>query len=127
MNNTRDRLIMLLAGVLAGFCVVLAPVAAAQETAKRSSTAGAQPSAARSEEPKVPQASPRFLTDRPDDEKAIRAVGDAFTRSFAASDAKAIAAMYTEDAELIDENGERRSKRFTHGSFKQDRTRRSRS
>ena len=50
---------------------------------------------------------PAALTDRPEDEKAIRAVGDAFTRSFAAGDAKAVAAMFSEDAELIDENGER--------------------
>ncbi len=107
MKNTRDRLIMLLATALAGPCAVLAPVATAQETLKRSSTAIAQPSASRSEEPKVPSASPRLLTDRPDDEKVIRAVGDAFTRSFAAGDAKAVAAMFTEDAELIDEKGER--------------------
>ena len=130
MNNTPVSLIMLLASALAGFAVFLEPVATAQETGKHSSTASGQPAATRSDGPKVASTSPRLLTDRPDDEKAIRAVGDAFTRSFAASDAKTVAAMYTEDAELIDENararwGDRRSKRFTLGSFKQDRTRRS--
>ena len=34
-------------------------------------------------------------------------MGDAFARSFAAGDAKSVAAMFTEDAELIDETGER--------------------
>ena len=34
-------------------------------------------------------------------------MGDAFARAFAAGDAKAVAAMFSEDAELIDENGER--------------------
>ncbi len=115
---------MLLASTLAGLCVVLAPVAVAQETGKRSSTPGSLPPLIRTEQPKVPSASPGLLTDRPDDEKAIRAVGDAFTRSFAAGDAKAVAAMFTEDAELIDEKGERVAGATgdrgssTHGSFK---------
>jgi uncharacterized protein (TIGR02246 family) len=46
-------------------------------------------------------------TDRPQDEKAIRDLASAFTRAFAAADAKAIAAMYSDDAELIDELGVR--------------------
>ena len=48
-------------------------------------------------------ASAAALTDRPEDEKAVRAMADAFTRAFAAGDAKAVAAMYSEDAELIDD------------------------
>jgi uncharacterized protein (TIGR02246 family) len=46
-------------------------------------------------------------TDRPEDEKAIRDLASAFRRAFAAADARAIAAMYSEDAELIDELGVR--------------------
>ena len=66
----------------------------------------------------------RALTDRPEDEKAIRAVGDAFTRAFDAGDAKAVAALYTEDAELIDENGDgsradRRSRSFYASIFQE--------
>jgi uncharacterized protein (TIGR02246 family) len=50
---------------------------------------------------------PAALTNRPDDEKAIRGVVDAFARSFAGGDAKSVAAMFSEDAEFIDETGER--------------------
>jgi len=46
------------------------------------------------------------LTDRPEDEKAIRAMADVFTRAYDAGDAKAVAALYTDDAELIDEFGD---------------------
>jgi uncharacterized protein (TIGR02246 family) len=103
MNNILDKPTMLRTGVLAGFCLVLAPSVAAQDARKSSTAAGVQALATRAEQ----SAAPRLFTDRPDDEKAIRALGDAFARSFAAGDAKTIAAMYTEDAELIDENGER--------------------
>ena len=46
------------------------------------------------------------LSDRSADEKAIRGIADAFGRSFAAGDARSVASMFSEDAELIDENGE---------------------
>ncbi len=45
------------------------------------------------------------MTDRPEDEKAIRAIAEAFTRAFNSGDAKAVAAFFTEDAEFIDEYG----------------------
>ncbi len=47
------------------------------------------------------------LTDRPSDEKAIRSVADRFTRAYDAGDSKSVADLYTEDAELIDEHGDR--------------------
>ncbi len=47
------------------------------------------------------------LTDRPEDEKAILSVGEAFRRAYNAGDATAVASLYTDDAELIEENGER--------------------
>ena len=50
---------------------------------------------------------PGVLTNRPEDEKAIRGVGDAFARAFAAGDSRSVAAMFSEDAELIDESGQR--------------------
>ncbi len=99
MNNVIEKPFVLLAGLLAGFWSVSVPVAAAQEARRSAAAASVQPGS--------PAAALRLLTDRPEDEKAIRALGDAFARSFAAGDAKTIAAMYTEDAELIDENGER--------------------
>jgi uncharacterized protein (TIGR02246 family) len=54
-----------------------------------------------------PASAARIFTERPEDEKAIREMGDAFARAFRAGDAKSIAGMYSEDAELIDELGER--------------------
>lgn len=47
------------------------------------------------------------FTNRPEDEKAIKQVAETFTRAFNAGDAMAVAALYTGDAELIDEYGER--------------------
>ena len=44
---------------------------------------------------------------RGEDEKAIKALLDAFTKGFDAGDAKAVAATYTETAVVIDEGGER--------------------
>ncbi len=107
MNYTTEKPIMVLAAVLAGVCTVRPPLATAQETGKNSATANARPSAVQNEKPSSSSAAAAALTDRPDDEKAIRAVGDAFARSFAAADAKAVGALFSEDAELIDENGER--------------------
>jgi uncharacterized protein (TIGR02246 family) len=47
------------------------------------------------------------LTDRPADERAIRRVADNFKRAYDAGDAKSVAALYSDDAEIIDEYGER--------------------
>jgi uncharacterized protein (TIGR02246 family) len=47
------------------------------------------------------------LTDRPADEKAILSVGETFRLAYNAGDATAVASLYTDDAELIAENGER--------------------
>jgi uncharacterized protein (TIGR02246 family) len=46
-------------------------------------------------------------TDRPEDLKAILSVGETFRLAYNAGDARTIAALYTDDAELIEENGER--------------------
>ena len=46
-------------------------------------------------------------TDRRGDEKAIGEVAETFKRAFNAGDARSVAALYTDDAELIDEYGER--------------------
>jgi uncharacterized protein (TIGR02246 family) len=50
---------------------------------------------------------PQVLTDRPEDEKAVRAVGDAFKSAYDAGDAKTLASLFTDDAEMVDERGER--------------------
>jgi uncharacterized protein (TIGR02246 family) len=45
------------------------------------------------------------LSDRPEDERAIRAMADAFVRAYNSGNSKALAALYTVDAETIDEHG----------------------
>jgi uncharacterized protein (TIGR02246 family) len=44
---------------------------------------------------------------RSDDEKAIRAVDDAFVRDYNGGDSKALAALFTDDAESIESQGDR--------------------
>ena len=48
-----------------------------------------------------------LLTDRPRMKRPSSRSPRTFTRAFNAGDAKAVAALYTDDAELIDEYGER--------------------
>jgi uncharacterized protein (TIGR02246 family) len=100
MNKiTPSRIVQVVAALFWGF-LGLVPAAIAQEQTARDARRALPAVAGQG----VTRAA---LSDRPDDEKAIRAMADAFARSFAASDAKAIAAMFSENAELISENGER--------------------
>ena len=64
----------------------------------------------------APWRSPAFGASA-EDEKAIKQVAEAFIRAFNAGDAKAVAALYTDDAELIDEYGERIEGRPTIQDF----------
>ncbi len=48
----------------------------------------------------------RSAAPRADDEAAIRGSDEAFLKAFNAGDAKALAATFTEDAEMIDEDGQ---------------------
>jgi len=57
------------------------------------------------------------MTDRPEAEKSIRAVAETFTNAYNAGDAKAVAALFTEDAEMVDENGDRIKGRPTIQAF----------
>jgi uncharacterized protein (TIGR02246 family) len=65
------------------------------------------PGAVQSTQPGASAPAPTPLTDRPADEKAVRSVADVFVRAYNAGDAKTIAALYTDDAEFIDEHGGR--------------------
>jgi uncharacterized protein (TIGR02246 family) len=47
------------------------------------------------------------LTTRPEDERALRALAAAYAKSYNAGDAHSSSALFTDDAEMIDENGER--------------------
>ena len=60
-----------------------------------------KPSPARSEQPAV------VASARSPEEKAIRAVDDAFVRDYNRGDSKALAALFTEDAEAIEAEGDR--------------------
>ncbi len=60
---------------------------------------------------------PTLMTERPEDERAIRAVADTFTSAYNAGDAKTVAALFSEDAEMIDEHGERIKGRPTIQAF----------
>jgi uncharacterized protein (TIGR02246 family) len=53
------------------------------------------------------------LSNRPQDETAIRALADAYARAYNAGDAHALAQLYTEDAQVIDENRQRLTGRPT--------------
>jgi uncharacterized protein (TIGR02246 family) len=56
----------------------------------------------------VPAASTLLApADRPEDRAAILAAAEAFTRAYNAGDVKSLAAMFTEDAEIIDDEGRR--------------------
>jgi uncharacterized protein (TIGR02246 family) len=61
----------------------------------------AQPAAAG---PPGPRAA---LSDRPEDERALRAISESYARSYNAGDARTLASLFAEDAEMIDENGQR--------------------
>lgn len=49
----------------------------------------------------------RTFTDRPQDEQALQALARAYAQAFDAANAGALGALFTENAELIDEQGER--------------------
>jgi uncharacterized protein (TIGR02246 family) len=87
-------------------------------------TAGAQGQEVRTTRTAQPVADPKalvgsvpatqvVLTNRPEDEKAILSVGEAFRRAFNAGDATAVASLFTDDAELFEENGDRFHSRKT--------------
>ncbi len=61
----------------------------------------AQPPGAASPGPGAP------VSDRPEDERALRALAVAYARSYNAGDARSLASVFTNDAEMIDEYGQR--------------------
>jgi uncharacterized protein (TIGR02246 family) len=74
------------------------------------SSAGRAPGAPAANQPPAqgPQASATPpLSNRPEDEQAIRSMARAFERVYNAGDAPAVAGFFTDDAEIIDEEGQR--------------------
>jgi uncharacterized protein (TIGR02246 family) len=47
------------------------------------------------------------MTNRPDDERALLTLAQAYARAYNAGDSHSLATLFTDDAEMIDENGER--------------------
>jgi uncharacterized protein (TIGR02246 family) len=93
-----------LAIVLAGGWLGVTASSAAQVPGVASG--GTAPPAAQNQGAAAPIAPARAaLTERPEDEKAIQAVAEAFGRAFDAGDAKKVAELYADDAEFIDEYG----------------------
>jgi uncharacterized protein (TIGR02246 family) len=72
-----------------------------------SANAQAQPAAARPAEAEAPASERPLLTDRPEEERAIRSAAAAFKRVYDAGDSRAAAGFFLEDGEIIDEEGER--------------------
>jgi uncharacterized protein (TIGR02246 family) len=66
------------------------------------------PPVQRAQPPVAASSGPRAaMSDRPEDERALRALADAYARSYNAGDARTLATLFTEDAEMIDENGQK--------------------
>jgi uncharacterized protein (TIGR02246 family) len=86
---------LLLAVLVGCVAVVVSPSLQTQPDSKKTA-----PTAVQSEDQKK-----GVDTDRSDDEKAIRASVDAFVKAYNAHDAKAIAALFTENAQVVDQDG----------------------
>jgi uncharacterized protein (TIGR02246 family) len=93
----------------AGLALVAGSVATAQQPRRPgpAAKAAARPAAKAAARPAEPPAAKPAAADqsRADDEKAIRAVVDAFAQSYNAGDAKKLAALFTPDAHVEQEDG----------------------
>jgi uncharacterized protein (TIGR02246 family) len=69
---------------------------------------GTAPSVERAHPAAAGSSGPRAaMSDRPEDERALRSLAETYARSYNTGDAKALASLFTEDAEMTDENGQR--------------------
>jgi uncharacterized protein (TIGR02246 family) len=91
------RRILLLVGLLAGLLVVIAPSVRSRSEAQKQDTPAAP------QDKKQAGAAP--AADRSADEAAIRANVAAFVRAYNAGDAKAVAALFTPDGQIVDKEG----------------------
>jgi uncharacterized protein (TIGR02246 family) len=89
---------LLLIGLLAGVVVVVSPSLQSQSDSKRE--------AAPADEQKQEKPGKRAAVDRSGDEAAIRANVAAFVKAYNAHDAKAIAAQFTPDGQIVDKEGD---------------------
>lgn len=61
----------------------------------------------RAQPPTAPAVPAGPLTDRPADERALQTLAQAYLKAYNAGDARALGGLFTDDAEMIDEFGER--------------------
>lgn len=85
----------------------------AQEGVGNPSTAATRPDRAQAAPAPAPVVAPAMLSNRPEDERALRTLAEAYIRAYNAGDARSLAALFTDDAEMIDETGERLRGRAT--------------
>lgn len=93
--------------VVAGAWLGAVAGAFAQERGLNQPTAATRPVATQPSGVGAVGGTPAPLTDRPVDERALRSLAEAYAAAYKAGDAGALASLFTEDAEMIDENGER--------------------
>jgi uncharacterized protein (TIGR02246 family) len=89
------RRYLLSIGLLAGMVAVVSPFVQSQSNSKKQATAADQKEPAKEEK----------RPDRSEDEAAIRANVAAFVKAYNAKDAKAIAALFTPDGQIVDKEG----------------------
>ena len=93
-----------------GFLMVWASLGAAADAPAQEVTVGtpvvtSRPDRSQSAPAPAP-AAPARLSDRPEDEQALRALAETYKRSYNAGDARNLANLFNDDAEMVDENGE---------------------
>jgi uncharacterized protein (TIGR02246 family) len=91
--------------ILAGACGGL-PAAGRAQGPAAPRTEPIPPGVTQAVEAAKKRAGDGLTSHRPDDEKAIKRVAETFTRAFNMGDAKGVATLYSQDAELIDEYGD---------------------
>jgi uncharacterized protein (TIGR02246 family) len=89
------RRYLLSIGLLAGMVAVVSPFVQSQSDSKKQATGADQKEPAKEEK----------RPDRSEDEAAIRANVAAFVKAYNAKDAKAIAALFTPDGQIVDKEG----------------------
>jgi uncharacterized protein (TIGR02246 family) len=91
-----NKMTAMTAALLAGACLGIGPPGVRAQPAQAPKPGAAAPAA---EKPKAGPA------ERPEDVKALGALVEAFTKAYNAGDAKALADLFTEDAEVFEETG----------------------
>jgi uncharacterized protein (TIGR02246 family) len=87
-------------------CLGVAGVGEAQVVNRTASAATPAPDATQPSAGVKPGGPPALLSRRPEDERALRSIADAYAHAYNTGDARSLATLFTDDAEMIDEDGE---------------------